>query len=497
VKVENSILIGGDLFIFNEGSLVQVNDDAFAFNTGNIVVEKIITPSLTDRDFTILGSPMSGETKEGVYTSAAHVRYHDTNLFTPHPQVEIDDPGAESFADDNGDNWQAHTGALTVGEGYLVKPFAIGQAGGTYTTNYTQGTLNNGVVNFTTIFGDNQYDSPNILSNPYASAVDAFVFVTDNALVDAIYYWEHITAPSTGYPGYNPHNFDMGDISMYSLSGGVAAANAGGGAQASNQYIPSGQGFGIKANAAGTVTFDNSMRLTGNNTGYRNSETIERLYLSIANNTYGLKSGTLVAFTEGATDGYDRNYDAKRLATSISIYSLNSDRELGIQGRSAFNEEHIIPLGFSTQVDENQEYTISISSLEGELISNATVYLKDNLLNTLTNLSETDYTFIANQGHQTERFVIVFVEEILGTNDLSAESISLYPNPTENILNIVSPQAEITSIELFDVRGRLIDSAIIDYQRSYQIDMTALESAMYFVTINTEIGSTTKRVVRE
>ena len=496
VNVENNIVVDGTLLVAHEGTLVQVSDVATVTNLGSITVEKV-TPTFTDRDFSIMGSPMSDETREGVYSTAAIVRYHDTNLFTPNSDVATFDPGAENFADDNGDNWQTHTGVLTVGEGYLVKPFFIGDAGGSFTTSYNQGTLNNGVVNFTTIFGDDQNDSPNILSNPYASAVDAFVFITDNAIVDAIYYWEHINIPNASYPGYNSSNYDMGDISMYNLSGGVAAANAGGGPQNSNQFIPSGQGFGIKANAAGTVVFNNAMRLTSPNNGYRNSETLDRLYLGISNETYNLKGATLIAFTEHATNDFDSNYDSKRLATPISLYSLNSNKELGIQGRVAFNEEHIIPLGFSTHVEENQEYSISISSLEGELLSQATVYLKDNLLNTLTNLSELDYTFIANQGHQTERFVIVFKEHQLGINEIGLEAISLYPNPINNILNINSPLSEIKTIEIFDLRGRKIRSINNKNQHSCQIDMTSLKSAMYFIKISTDNGTITKRVLKE
>jgi len=159
--------------------------------------------------------------------------------------------------------------------------------------------------------------------------------------------------------------------------------------------------------------------------------------------------------------------------------------------------DHIIPLGFSTQVQYNQEYTFSTRSIEGELISQATVYLKDNLLNTVTNLSETDYTFTANEGHQTDRFVIVFETEILGTNEVNLQSISLYPNPAQNILNISSPLAAITSVEVFDLRGRKVGATIINYQNSYQLDVTGLKSAVYFIKINTEKGTITKRVLKE
>ncbi len=496
ININRDILVDGSLVIEHEGSLVQVDDTALVTNNGNITVEKITTV-LADIDFTILGSPMTGETREGVYGNAALVRYHDTNLFVPNPDVENDYPLADNFADDNGDNWITHTGNLTVGEGYLVRPIPLGDTGGTYTSNYTLGTLNNGIVNFTAIFGVDQNDSPNILANPYASAVDAFEFVTDNAIVDAIYYWEHLSDPNNSYPGYSSANYSMGDISMYNLSGGTAAANAGSGSQPSNQYIPSGQGFGIKANAAGTVSFNNAMRLTGDNNGYRNSETaIDRLYIGVANNTYNLNSGTLIAFTELATDDFDRNYDAKRLATPVSLYSLMDEREFGIQGRSAFNEDHIIPLGFSTQVEEDQEYTISISAIEGILLEQATVYLKDNLLNTMTNLTETDYSFTSNEGHQMDRFELVFTEVVLGTPDV-LQNIYIYPNPTQNIVSIVSPQTEITGVEVFDVRGRIVNTIEFNNQGNYQVDLANLESAMYFINIKTESGSIIKRVVKE
>ena len=498
LKTESDITVEGSLIVENGGSVVQVVDLATVTKgiSGFISVEKI-TPVLTDRDFTIMSSPMSGETREGVYTTASLVRHHITENFVPHPQVTIDDPDAENFADDNGDNWLTHTGTINVGEGYLVKPFAIGESSGAYVTNYTQGTLNNGVVTFNTIFGDDQNDSPNILGNPYASAINAAVFITNNVIVDAIYYWEHITSPSVSYPGYNSLNYDMGDISMYNLSGGMAAANTGGGAQATNQFMPSGQGFGIKANAVGTVTFNNSMRLTDNNSNYRNSESIERLYLSISNETYGLKGSTLVAFTERATDIYDSNYDSKRLATPISLYSIVNDKELGIQGRTVFNTDQLIPLGFSTHVEENQEYTISISSVEGELISDTTVYLIDKELEIITNLSDTDYSFMSIEGHQTNRFVVVFEEIQLGINNQNINSISIYPNPTKDLLNIVSPLIGITNIDVFDLLGRMMKSIQINNQGNYQLDMSELETSMYFVMINTNEGSITKRVIKE
>ena len=493
INVMNDFTVNGNLIIEHEGSFVQVNDLSTVTNNGTIQVKKI-TPILTDRDFTILGSSMTSETVAGVYSEAAFVRYHNTNLFTPNPDVATADPGAEIFADDNGDNWQSQTGNLTVGEGYLVKPFVVNSTGGSYTTTYSQGTLNNGIVNFTTIFGDDQNDSPNILANPYASAIDAHQFITDNSsIVDKVYFWEHLTQPNINYPGYNSSNYDMGDISMYNLSGGVAASNGG---NIPTQFIPSGQGFGIKAITSGTVIFDNSMRVTNPNIGYRNTDNINRMYVNINNETYGLKSTSLIAFSSEATDGFDTGFDAKRLATPISIFSIAAGYELVIQGRSTFNENQIIPIGFRTQVEELQEYTFSLGLIEGEEISNATIYLQDNLLHTVTNLSETNYSFTSEEGNFSNRFLIYFREGTLGLNEVTNNTVSLYPNPVANQLTI-SSISKVSKISIFDLSGRLIRVINANEQTNLTIDLSQLSSATYLIKVENQKGSITKKIIKE
>ncbi|MCF6306795.1 MAG: FG-GAP-like repeat-containing protein [Flavobacteriaceae bacterium] len=492
LQVEGDITVDGSLIVEHQGSVVQVNDLATVTNNGNIEVVKTNTTFDAPTDFTIIGSPMTSETRNGVYGQNNVTMNHLTSNFIPNEDVATADPMSENFADDNGDNWQFFTGseAIVPGVGYLVGGVT---GGGSFTNTYTQGTLNNGVVTFSTIYNGTQNASPNIFSNPYASAIDASQFITNNAIVDAIYFWEHLTAPSASYPGYRLENWDMGDISIYNMSGGVAASNGG---DAPTQYIPSGQGFGIKANASGDVIFDNSLRVTGPNTGYRSSNVIDRMYLTINNETYGLKSTVLIAFTPEATNGIDANYDAKRLATPISIYSIVENEELTIQGRSAFNENQIVQLGFRSQVEEEQEYTIILGDIEGELITLATIYLKDNLLYTFTNLSETEYSFTSEDGNFKNRFLIYFEEESLGTNDVVINTIAMYPNPTKDNLTITA-NSSITDISIFDISGRVVKVIRANGLNTMVINLSQLNTAMYFVRISTEESTTIKRVVKD
>src|SRR5690606_30935780 len=316
-------------------------------------------------------------------------------------------------------------------------------------------------------------------------------------MVGAVYFWEHLTAASSSYPGYSANNYDMGDISMYNSSGGVKAANDPGNSTEPNGYISSGQGFGFKAIAAGTASFENYMRVTDNNDTYRRpSVTENRIWLQVNNEAYGLSSGMLINFSEAATNGYDPKYDAKRLATPISLYSIpDNGEELAIQGRSELDENEEIPLGFGSQVEEDQVFEISISDRDGEIWSDTWVYLEDRDTNVIHDLNDSPYSFISKAGMYKHRFVLHFKRKVLNTPTNQLELISIVPNPTSGNVSIFSPNIVINSAEVFDVRGRkLMD---VQYGNTeYILNLSNLQAATYFVKLNTEAGSHTKRIVK-
>ncbi len=509
IDITNDITVNGTLIVDHSGSVVQSNGTAVVTNNGTINVN-MDTPNLASRDFMILGSPMTGETRGDVWSSAYLVLDANTANFVPHPDVEIQFPGAENFADDNNNFWSAYAagGTVDVGEGYLVRPQSqSGGAGGVFSYTYDSGTLNNGDVTFPVTYntpgptsGDNKNASPNVLANPYPSSIFADDFINANSMVDEVYFWEHLTPPSTGLPGAGTMNFSMEDISMYNLSGGIGAGNPEVIATRPNGYISTGQGFGIKATAGGTATFSNSMRRTSNNNTLRNQNGIDRIWLNIENLRYEMGGSTLIAFSENASATIDNGYDSRRLATVVSIYSHLEDgtQQLGIQTREAFENGMKVPVGFSTQMEAELEYVISISTIEGENLDQSTVYLLDNVTNTVTNLRNGAYTFTSNKGTFHNRFTLQFEgEEVLGPDDSSLQNIKIFPNPTTGIINIHSPNAYIKNIEVFDVRGRRFYETVYDEKNAHTADLDSLETGIYFLKITTEIGDVTKKFVKE
>ncbi|WP_203295891.1 proprotein convertase P-domain-containing protein [Luteirhabdus pelagi] len=498
MNVDGNIVVDGNLDVLHEGSLVQIDPTAATTNSGSIMVEKI-TPLLSERDFMIMGSPMTAETRDGVYGNAVMVREHNTSNFVPNADVAAAFPGANNFADDNGNNFLNYSGTINAGEGYLVRPQNTPTESGSYTLSYSQGTLNNGTVNFEVVFNTDQNSSPNMMGNPYASAIDADLFVAQNSsLVDVIYFWEHLTAPSDSYPGYNPNNYDMGDISQYnaSLGAGVAAANGG---DTPTKFIASGQGFAVKALAAGTATFNNDMRVTTNNDTYRSPIDRELLYVNVFNETYNLGSTALIAYTDASTIGLDQGFDNSRLATPVSLYSVCETpyTKLGIQSRGAFDIEDKFFLGFSSQVVEDQTYRISLSAFEGLNLENVDVILVDNLEDETVNLKEVDYTFQSHAGDSPERFTILYREASLNSEDATLADVSLYPNPADDILHIVSQTSTIEKVAIMDMRGRLIITESLGGSTMGKIDVSQLDAAVYFVKISASEGSVTKRLIVE
>ncbi len=504
ILVQEDILVNGLLEVEHQGSVVQVNNDAVVTNNGTINV-LLDTPNLASRDFMIMGSPMTNESREEVWTDAFLVLDHHTGDFTPNAAVAAAFPLAENFADDNNNNWKTYSiGSINPAEGYLVRPQTVlGGAGGVFNYVHSEGTLNNGEINFSVLFNTTKNDSPNVLANPYASAISADDFINANAMVDELYFWEHLTPPSTGLPGAGAMNFSMEDISMYNLTGGTAAASdITGTVTAPNGVISTGQGFAIKANAAGTAVFNNGMRLTSGNTTLRSpEENRDRLWISIKNDLYNMQNTTLIGFSEKTSAGIDPSYDSRRIATVLSLFSHLEDgsEELGIQSRETFDAEIKIPLGFSSLMDDDLEYTISIAQLEGVNLEEATVYLEDTLLKTTTNLSETDYQFFSKIGTYSNRFILRFENEpVLAINEEPLESIRVYPNPAKEEFQIGNPlNLDLTEVSIFDVTGRLVMNTVLNGgQNSSIINVSELSRATYMVVIKGNDGEITKQLIK-
>ena len=69
--------------------------------------------------------------------------------------------------------------------------------------------------------------------------------------------------------------------------------------------------------------------------------------------------------------------------------------------------------------------------------------------------------------------------------------ISIYPNPTNNIINIEGlNKNENNTIQIFDVQGKLVSTKIVNERGT--IDLSELNKGVYVI----KIGEYAKRVVK-
>jgi hypothetical protein len=74
-------------------------------------------------------------------------------------------------------------------------------------------------------------------------------------------------------------------------------------------------------------------------------------------------------------------------------------------------------------------------------------------------------------------------------------SIKMYPNPTHALVNIQSNN-KITSVQLFDVQGRLLHAKLVD-ENNAVLDITTEVAGVYFIKVTTDKGIKVEKIVKE
>lgn len=435
VTVENGITNNGTILIEDNGALVQNTSDGT--NTGSNYTVNRETSSLASKwSYTYWSSPLTSSTLAEAVTTSYYYS------FTAASQ-----------------SWTAANSStsMTPGIGYI----ATGPTAGTYplqhTASFTGSPFNNGNISVSLGMGTSVTtgadDDWNLIGNPYPSAIDANLFLTDNAstLWGTIYLWTHNTAKISGV------DYSQNDYAMWNSLGGTAA-NTGGATPDGN--IASGQAFFAQAFSAGTATFTNNMRISGNNSSFFKSTKKQkkkaRIWMSLtSDNSF---SQILIGFTKDATLGVDQKYDGERLegGASANFYSLIDSKPYGIQGLPTSKKPVKIPLGFDTT--NAGEFTISIDHLEG-LSKASKIHLVDHLLNTQHNLKDSNYTFfIDNTGVYDHRFSLnIQRSRFLDIKDLIKSRTKLQVKNLTNTLEITaSNDTIIQEVVVYDILGREI-----------------------------------------
>lgn len=89
-------------------------------------------------------------------------------------------------------------------------------------------------------------------------------------------------------------------------------------------------------------------------------------------------------------------------------------------------------------------------------------------------------------------------DTLLGTNTVSVESskLSVYPNPAKDYVNITNSGSTIVEkVTIVDVNGRVVKT-VTSNSNDVRINISDLNTGVYFMNINTNEGPTTKKIIK-
>ncbi|MEG0983776.1 autotransporter-associated beta strand repeat-containing protein [Algoriella sp.] len=412
---------GNHNIVFEDGAyLVQISNVS---NTGNISFKRNSKPiyRLETMDWS---SPVLGQNIFQLSPGTLQSRFYHfeeltnnwvnditpTSTFTPAEYVAFRSPNTFN----------------NYGEG-AAKVFE-----GTFT-----GVPNNGTVSK---LGTKNNFGNNAVGNPYPSPIDLNKFFDSNQHVTKIFVWTHSNPIINGI--YNGNNWIVNTKGMGWNDPAIT-----------NNVIGVGQGFIAQVTNASPIQFTNAMRVVSPQTiSYKNNVEDDKFWLSLVNDSNVMNS-TLIGYKEGSTLDYDNDFDAAPMEEFSGIYSTIQDKYMSIQGRGAqFDSKDQVKLGLKFNSPAN--YTIKLAKTSGLFSTGQSIYLKDNELNKITDLTKEDYLFIGDKGEFKNRFEIVYENKTLGTNENSTDTGSIIYSTNQQIH--IKANDTIETVKVFDLSGQII-----------------------------------------
>lgn len=190
-------------------------------------------------------------------------------------------------------------------------------------------------------------------------------------------------------------------------------------------------------------------------------------------------------------DGFPSGFDVTNLPTPLATGFITVDPSMvGTRVRADFDVPAV--------ANETSKIVATVFEEDGQ---SASFYM-----GTAAEETQTSYlasvacqlnepTPVADVGFPEAKHIIdLVVNETLAVGDNLAEMVSVYPNPTSDILNINLPSSvEVKTSSLVDMLGRTANVAL----SNGQMNLSGLSAGVYFLQLDTNLGSYTQKIVKQ
>ena len=400
----------------NTTGTASLIDNGTLYSTTNIV-ERYIPHTFTD-EFHMLSSPVA--------TQAISPNFNESDGFFVWNEATgnwIEFANTLNFITSNGGT------NFVPGKGYAIAYPNI------VTKKFT-GNLNTGTINIPLSVTAGLYSGWNFVANPYPSAINwnassgwnRSILENATASEKAIWIWNPATANYGAYISNSPSD---------SGTNGVT------------HNIAISQGFWVKATTAGMLSMDNNIRQHTAQAFLKTTQSANemiRLKVTSSVNTYS--DELIINFGNDNDQGGAEKMFSMNI-TAPSLYSTKLNKNWSINNLTSITNNTSIPIGFKAGVDGN--YNISAIGIQ----SAGDVMLEDIKTNTQHNFpNENNYSFYALANDNPNRFLLHF------NSSMVSETVKQTPKIfyTKQVINISNPWSEKTTLNVYDINGRLLQS---------------------------------------
>lgn len=318
-------------------------------------------------------------------------------------------------------------------------------------------------------------DGYSFVGNPYQAPIDikAVLSASSNMNPDVTYYWD----PTLNTRG----GFVTRDLSLNSNS---VASNF-------NQYLQPGQAVFVKKSntnltASMTITETNKAVSNGSSGVFKiNSATNDYGLLRVnlqsnINNQWQTIDGTLAVFNDNYSWEVTQEDATKmgNLDEEVSFIQNNTSLSIAKQNNPSLTDELAIKLNKANLA--NYQWQFELNNYTGE-----TPYLLDTQSNTYTQIENNTIVPFSTDATITNRYKIVFQNNILNSSNFLDNHIVVYPNPGKLGSSFyIKGFNETPQVTLYTILGQIIPIQIINNGSSITVKPNeSLTRGVYLVNI--------------
>lgn len=469
INTTESLTVSGNLnntgtFSIDSGGSLIVSGTS----VGNVTYNRELTAEAGDlKGWHTVGSPVIGQAYNNAYANTNGLATSTTDV-TKRGIGTYDIPNnAWAYLTTT----DANSGTFTSGVGYTMKRASTGDVTFTGTLNTNNAGVDVGLL----ITGDRF----NPLANPYTSYVNSATFLTNESAISetqTLWVW----------------NQGLGTNGEYEVKTvGLA------------MVIAPGQGFFVKANAAGG-TFNFTESNQNHNAGvdsFQKSAGKTEVNLWITDGS--IKNYSKIHYFDNSTTGFDVGYDGEMFNSSspFAVYSHliadNNGKNYQIQSLPKSDYENmIIPIGLNAAAGKEITFTTEALNLPTGL----KVFLEDKLTNSFIRLDEANSNYkvtLTDKSEGTGRFYLhTKTSSVLSTEIFDLESVSIYKTNNYN-LKVAGVSQGKASIKLFNILGKQVLNTSFSANGNNDISLPKLATGIYIVQLETENGNINKKITLE